>query len=424
MQPSTKQLNSPRQLKKIPANDKTFSAYLKNYAEPEAKLAAQLRISNDYHHILVLPAYDEPWFFLETLLPFCQTKQCLLVLVINQPKSIDQCDENLKLWQSIHQTFKQTQRLGHLVLFTNDKNWSFIVVDRFSPAFRIDDKHGVGLARKIGCDIAVTLIANHQIQTSWIHTTDADTQLPNDYFDQTKSLKSNSAALYPFEHSAGESSIDKATQLYQQSINYYVEGLRWAKSPYAFHTIGSCIAVSAFQYCKARGFPKRAGGEDFYLLNKLAKLQPVASLKGEAITIQSRRSNRAPFGTGPAVEKILALPNMDQFCTYDPKVFAELKQLLAQLSQWWSLYTDDDQAWFSGLSDRNQQVCQQLGFSRLFTHLRKQCHTEQDALTHSFQWFDGFRTLKFIHLLQSLYYPPVPLGQALSQARNLFNSGG
>ena len=53
--------------------------------------------------------------------------------------------------------------------------------------------------------------------------------------------------------------------------------MKYARSPYAFHTIGSTMAVSANHYAKVRGFPKREAGEDFYLLNKLAKVKTLGA---------------------------------------------------------------------------------------------------------------------------------------------------
>ncbi len=83
-----------------------------------------------------------------------------------------------------------------------------------------------------------------------------------------------------------------------------------------------------------RGFPKREAGEDFYLLNKLAKVGTVLELAegpdNEAIRIESRRSDRVPFGTGAAVNRITALADpLGEFRFYDPSVFELLKAVAA-----------------------------------------------------------------------------------------------
>ena len=76
-----------------------------------------------------------------------------------------------------------------------------------------------------------------------------------------------------------------ATALYELRLHHYVLGLEYAGSPYAYHTLGSCLAVKADAYAQVRGFPKRAGAEDFYLLNKLAKLGAMPRLQGRCIRI-------------------------------------------------------------------------------------------------------------------------------------------
>ena len=86
----------------------------------------------------------------------------------------------------------------------------------------------------------------------------------------------------------GDDNIYAATKRYEQALTYYVEQLQQAGSPYAFHTLGSCIATPLSYYCHARGFPKKSGGEDFYLLNKLAKLGKILTVDSCILQIESR----------------------------------------------------------------------------------------------------------------------------------------
>ena len=82
---------------------------------------------------------------------------------------------------SLHQ-----HHLSHLLVI--DKN-------------RLPAKHGVGLARKIGADLALQLIVDNKLKSHWIHNTDADVVLPHDYFQQHTELDDKiAAAIYPFKH--------------------------------------------------------------------------------------------------------------------------------------------------------------------------------------------------------------------------------
>jgi hypothetical protein len=406
MGPSVYPNNGPKQL------------YLSKYAEPEALIAGNFSWKKSFAHVVVIPAFREGLAFLNGLHKLCVNNKALLILIINQPDTLGHCPENFALWQTLRQPGKVIIHRENLTLL----DWqgaSVLVVDRFQTGRSLWHKHGVGLARKIGCDIATALINQGVIVSQWIHSTDADTQLPADYFRRTKDVNS-SAAVYPFVHVGDDNALAQATLRYQQSLQYYVNGLHWAGSAYAFHTVGSCLAINANHYSQARGFPKRAGGEDFYLLNKLAKLAPVISLSGEAIEISARHSNRVPFGTGPAVEKLLSLNDIDDQCGYDPRVFIELKSLLTALSNCWDHRNNPDD-WIATLPSAIRAVCKTMNFDKLLHHLNRQVHNPDDAGRHIQTWFDGFRTLKFIHTLQCHSYPAILLTRALAQAKLLFH---
>lgn len=420
--------------------------YLTKHAEPEAALAQDFpwqnlprkfppgKFSSRHHgvdHVLVIPAYREAPAFLSRLHILCADNNALIILVINQPDTVDQCPENHRLWSYATGLGALIHQQGHLLLLDWD-GVPLLVVDRFRNKLALPAKQGVGLARKIGCDIAAGLIDKKIINSPWINNTDADTLLPPDYFHRLHGID-GSAVVYPFKHfgdetecsaitnaTLTETTLTEATLRYEQSLHYYVDGLTWAGSPYAFHTIGSCLAVHSVHYCSVRGFPKRAGGEDFYLLNKLVKLAPVRPLPGEPIKIQARHSDRVPFGTGPAVKKMTTLKKPDEHHTYDPQVFVELKILLESLSNYW-IFRNRSESCLHNLSQESREVCQTMKFDRLFSHLSRQANSRESALLHIHHWFDGFRTLKFIHLLQSTYYPAQPLHRVLLQAKNLLS---
>ena len=90
--------------------------------------------------------------------------------------------------------------------------------------------------------------------------------------------------------------LNNAIQYYGHYLNNHVDNLKCIGSPYAFHTIGSTIAINADFYASTR-LSKLAAGEDFYILNKLAKIGEIKTL-GAPIILSGRISNRTPFGTG------------------------------------------------------------------------------------------------------------------------------
>jgi hypothetical protein len=422
--------------------DNAINKYCTHYAEADIQHLQGFPADKTFQHVVVVPAYNEDVGLIARLQHLADPHSgTLIILVINQPDNDTDIHSSIALLNAARQSAHSCRTLtsgasscrtladhafldwesAHLNLLEWRNNSALLTVDRFSSAaLRIPRQQGVGLARKIGCDLAVALRERNVLTADFIHNTDADATPPPDYLQQTRNMHGVSAALYPFRHRTAGDTVGEATQLYETSLRYYVNGLQWAGSPYAFHTIGSCIAISLYHYCLARGFPKRAGGEDFYLLNKLAKLAPVTSTAGSPVQLQARRSSRVPFGTGPAVEKILQLPSAANFETYDPRVFVDLATLLEHFqdlcrnrpSQGKLSY----QSWLASLATNLQNACVALNVEQLFRHLSRQACSEAQCQRHIHDWFDAFRTLKFIHYLQQHSYPPVALSVALDQA--------
>lgn len=387
---------------------KAIHQYLERYAETETqKLIEHLQFwpkGSTYRQVLVIPVYDESDDFINRLMHSEIGKKALLIAVVNRPDNISDCPANDTLLHKLPSSFVQTWQYEQLQLLSHP-NLNLLLVDRHQKP--IPHKQGVGLARKLGCDLAAALIHHGWVESSWIHSSDADAELPEDYFQTDNLDQSYSAATYSFDHKRGEDSVAIATQLYQQTLWDYVNGLERANSPYAFHTIGSIIAVNYAHYCQARGFPKRAGGEDFYLLNKLRKLGQVATLPAR-ITLTPRLSHRVPFGTGPATAKILqTLESNHAVTSYDPIIFARLGQFLDSIVEAISQQQSLTEACLQ-LPRETQAALEQFNLEKCFSHL-EQSREPAMKLQHFHHWMDAFRTLKFVRYLQANHYPNIPL---------------
>jgi len=401
--------------------------YLQHYAEPEIAALENLPGQPVWENVMVIPACNETAGLLRPPPP-CGGRS-LLILVINEPENAaqDVSSSNRALAATVQQRFKcewQSAAERGLSLWRDSAvPRDLLLVDRFNEGRQLPTRGGVGFARKIGADLALSLIHRQRINSAWIHCTDADVRLPETYFARSNALKDPaskySALLYPFSHSdapdrSESREVIMATRLYELSLRYYVAGLKFARSPYAFHTIGSTMAVSAIHYAKVRGFPKREAGEDFYLLNKLAKVGLVreldAGVENGVIEIESRRSDRVPFGTGAAVNRITGFADqVGEFRFYDPAVFGLLKTWLESLPGIWdsgsvaldnSVFQEHEhQALLPGLKTIKTDKALEHAFrqSSNFEQFQRQMHT----------WFDAFRTLKLIHFLRDRYFPSI-----------------
>ncbi len=407
---------------------------MSRYAEPEAsKVEALLpALPRHYKNIVVIPAFDESCQFIERLSQHPNISSALAIIVINQPEDTNVNSNNDLLFK--HLVNGTTQKFNHHNLFfIRTDNFDAVVIDRFSSGQQIPIKQGVGLARKIGSDVACKIINDGNLNIPWIYSADADAHLPENYFSlkKTPSTAPNlpakkqeySACVFDFTHSKNNSRESIATQLYEQGLKYYRSGLLWAGSPYAFYTLGSTLAFTPEAYCKVRGFPKKPGAEDFYLLNKLAKVGAVYYEPEIIVLLDSRISERIPFGTGPAVKKIITLAeNNEAYHYYAPQIFGALKTWLTwvtgDLAKFLRQNNDLNAIWRpiaqTSLSPEIIAAIDSIQFNNFISHAVVQCKTPKMFLSHFHEWFDGFKTLKFIHFLQNNYFPPQNITQCLS----------
>ena len=381
--------------------DIALKRYLERHIEPGLPDAPQ---KSCWQHVLVIPAYDESPDLLRALSCLGETETTLVILVINRPDSDPDATRNKSLRDAIGRLEPVSQYTEH-ELYRLSTSVDLMAFDMEATIGPSPAAQGVGLARKMGCDIAMLWQHQGAIRSDWICCSDADALLPKDYFSRLEAGANSSAAVFPFAHRPDASDeVSEATALYELRLHHYVLGLKYANSPYAYHTLGSCIAIKRQQYCQIRGYPKRSGGEDFYVLNKLAKVGSIASLDGECIAITSRRSHRVPFGTGPAVERIIT--EKDTRIFYHPECFESLRALLAVVPKLRECALDEliplllSQGLASDLALLTSQSLHKMNISKAMTHCLQHGKTGAQFVSQFNQWFDGFKTLKFVHAIR------------------------
>ncbi len=416
----------------MPAQRKDVIAkYLARHAEPEAIVAS--RLDRQTEHVLVVPAHDESPTLLKGLMPAIQTvaargERVLCIVVVNatDAHSTGVHERNAAL---LHALARQTAAAA---LHTDSEtpcwyaeadDFDLLVVDRNSETHRLPSRQGVGLARKIGCDLGLAAIHAGSSLGSLIHMSDGDVQLPEDYFD-VRATPATAAVIYPFAHQpCGDPSIDEAHARYEAYLRYYVLGLKYAGSAYAFHTIGSCIASAPEAYANVRGVPKRQAGEDFYLLNKLAKIGHIDRAPGAPIAIRARESLRVPFGTGRATHDIAQ--DVESYRIYDPRVFGLLGAWQSSLSAlgaapaaqaYKTVYEHAGAALSPEDEQRLDTALHTIGAPKALQETAAHSPSPVIRAKRLHDWFDAFRTLKLLHALRDQGLHDVPWRQAIETA--------
>jgi len=275
---------------------------------------------------------------------------------------------------------------------------------------------GVGLARKIGMDLALTLLDYNSQSKKILVCLDADCTVEKNYITEIVNNFNTgnlSAAYVNYAHKIdGPLEEQEAIICYEIFLRYYELCLQFAKSPFAFPTIGSTIACDYESYIKSEGMNKRKAAEDFYFLEKLAKNYPVNGIQTTTIYPSSRRSWRVPFGTGQRVNRFLAHVQ-DEYLLYNPNSFFILKEWLKIFSNTKSSANllllaakEIDEGLYTFLVSQE--------FETDWQKILDNSKTDEQIQRQQIKWFDGFKTLKLIHYLRDNGYPPVNMFDALN----------
>ena len=366
-----------------------LTRYLARYAEAEARL--RLDDVPVYESVLVVPCFDEG-NAIQPLVDSLKRNDVLAIFVVNETPetSASQHQNNLRTIELLA-AHGSAARIDVGIHVRRAAGADVLIVERTRRTKPLRKGSGVGTARKIGADIAAALHASGHLRDPWIHTTDADAILPDAYFE---AIPHELAVGYIRDFQHQPPTPDAAA--YECHLRLYACGLHFAGSPYAFHAVGSTISVHVDAYAKVRGVPKRAAGEDFYLLNKLAKIGAIEQTDVHPLTLSSRPSHRTPFGTGAAL-------SAGTKRTYAPRIYQLLRCWLDAIEL--------------GPTQARGYVEKQLGpeASAVVTHLetlgawraleraQQETRSRSAYLRHAHTYFDAFRTMKFVRALSPHY---------------------
>ncbi len=394
--------------------------YLSRYAQPEASATQDL--DGRWRSALVIPAYRESISLLDGIESAVAEAGALVVLVVNRRAS-----DNAALAKN-DELLAQVRAASPLVKLGDGVEWltrnalDIVLIDRSTANAGFDERDGVGLARRIGLDFGLALWDQGKLTSRWLHTTDADVILPSGYFESADESSATAVALtYPYRHQVMSDPTDLSVALYECSLRYYVLGLRAAGSPYAYAAIGSTIAIDANAYAAVRGIPRRQAGEDFYLLEKLAKLGGIFRPRMKPILIRGNREKRTPFGTAASVADMLL--DATPLTLYHPESFTALRSWLAVL----------EAIAKSGQSDLAEESIEDpllgpcLRALGVRSGIERACSQAKDANQRRARltgFFDAKLTLRLIHGLRDGGLPNLPWQRALAEASFISGAPG
>lgn len=344
--------------------------------------------------IVVIPCYSDP-FVVNTLNSLESAKQidCNIevIVTVNSGENTNESivEENRK-------TFGLLKELADTNHFTKFKLLPTIIEQTPKKIA------GVGFARKTGMDEAIRRFDIIDNKDGIICSLDADTLVSEDYFTEIKHFyelnKKAGACIFQFQHNFDKEifSTDEieACKLYEIYLRYFRLALEFTGFPYPIHTIGSCFSVKAENYCKAGGMSTRQGGEDFYFLHKLAPMCNIGIIRKAIVFPAPRVSNRVPFGTGPAVNKIIEDTN---YKVYNFGLFKILKQFFDSLEV---IYMQSDD-YFEHIPTDILNYSGKENLDKIIKECRSNSTNFPSFRKRFFSNFDAFYIIRFLNSFEN-----------------------
>lgn len=371
--------------------------------------------SFNYGMVIVIPCFNEPDVFttLKSLMQCTSTEQSVGVLVVvNSSELTDNSivEHNRTTYDKLlafAEKHNQPQLSFHALLCES-----------------LPRKHaGVGLARKIGMEWAIRGFLQSNNRDGVIISLDADCIVSKNYLKliemQFAKYRPNCCVLN-FQHRFHRDSIDlqKAIDQYEQYIWYFRDALKAIDFPYYYHTIGSAFAVLADAYVRVGGIGRQQGGEDFYFLQKVFFLGRTVELMKAFVFPEARFSDRIPFGTGPALEKITATDD-GVLRVYSVEAFQALKRFFFLRM---NFYKQSEAVVATLLETLPVSVQYFLQKNKLLDAIIDCNENSASIITFEkrfFHHFDAFTIIKYLNFAHDNYFELTPIHIAKDKLESL-----
>ena len=293
--------------------------------------------------------------------------------------------------------FKNDNKKTLQFLSTAEYLFTLGIVNAAAPGLELSSKHaGVGLARKIGMDLALPHLIGKR---SLLFSTDADTTVDShyletilDYFKQHNA----DAAVVGFCHSVpGHIYLKNAIKEYEEFLHTTARKIKEAGSPYGYVAMGSTMVCTAEAYIAVGGMPRKKATEDFYFLQEMAKFCGVHTIQDILVYPSPRTMSRVYLGTGFRMVQVKR--------GFKIKSLYYSKYAFTLLQRWITLGTA---AWKMSLFEllektgaKNKELKIFLikeGIENIWENLQLSSPTEKHFTRQFHRWFDCLKTIRFL----------------------------
>jgi len=266
---------------------------------------------------------------------------------------------------------------------------------------------GAGLPRKLGMEEAICRFNGNK--SGVIVSLDADCTVAPNYLTEIdrnfKEYRLNSATIefhHPVEYLDVSNPLRIAATNYEEYLRYYRSALEFCGYPYPYFTIGSAFAVTAETYLKAGGMGKQQSGEDFYFLQKVFPLGKTRFIDTTCIYPAARISDRVPFGTGPALQKMLAENQLSKL-SYQLEAFKTLKSFFSRIDLFFKKPKEEIENSIQDLPEYLRLFLKGDGFLSKIEEINRYTASLPNFRKRFFSYFNAFKILKYLNFAHPSY---------------------
>lgn len=388
-----------------------WDQYARRFATQPALIG--VKPAEDNKMTICIPAYGEP-DLLTTLnsLSLCILPHSFSVeIIILFNKSTYMSPSEMEVHKRSHQECmdwirnKQVEKLAYHA----------IAIDYFP-----DPKGGVGWARKLCMDEAARRLDHAGI----IVCLDADCTVEPNYLLEIEAAFSGSstmdAASIYFEHDYGflDENARNAIIEYELHLRYLVHAQRWCGFPFAFHTVGSSMAVRRNAYLSQGGMNTRRAGEDFYFLHKFIENSRLFDIKTTCVYPSARLSDRVPFGTGRAMQKLMLDDRV--WKTTHFRTFEMIKPLFSSIQALWENLPSIGKD-YKGLAQKINLEESLVGYLESIHFLSELALIRSNTggyhafYKRFFRYFNAFSMIRYMHFMRDHYNSDVEVDKGANQ---------
>lgn len=275
-------------------------------------------------------------------------------------------------------------------------------LDRSSPGKAYDPEvAGVGLARREGCDLALQrLQAVGREEDGILPNLDGDSPVARHYVDdilaEFEEAPEMLAGVCRYRHPIPDRTDHaEAIVAYETWMRYFAAALTWTETPYAFQSIGSCMALSARGYALADGMPQLEALSDFYMLQKVAKVGGFGAVRQFTrpfVYPSARPSPRVPRGTGPSVTQRMG-GGGDKFDFVEPpQAFRQLRRLFRAVP---GGFEQPERLKSAGEQEVLDDFLEAQDMWETVEKLRQNAPSPEHFEAQFHRWFDSLKIVKF-----------------------------